>query len=70
MRLRQVGVEELDLDLQELTRLDFHGVALLLRIQHDAPNEGWSVTMVAPPEHLRHQLTRMGVASRLQFAAA
>jgi anti-anti-sigma factor len=70
VQLRRGSITEVELDLQELTRLDSAGVALLLRLQHQAPRDGWSVAMVAPPDHLRHQLTRMGVAARLSFISA
>ena len=68
LALRHRGVTELELDLHGLTRLDSAGVALLLRLQHRASEEGWTVTIIAPPEHLRHQIARLGLAERLRFA--
>jgi ABC-type transporter Mla MlaB component len=65
--LQRRGVRELEIDLSELTRLDSSGLAFLLRVHHRAPEDGWEVAMVAPPEHLRSQMSRLGVASRLPF---
>jgi ABC-type transporter Mla MlaB component len=68
--LQNQNIRELEIDLQGLTRLDSSGVALLLRVHYRAPEYGWSVSMVAPPDHLRAQLERLGVARRLPFASA
>lgn len=65
--LRRHGVRQLEIDLSELRRLDSSGLAFLLRVHHRAPEEGWEVAMVAPPEHLRSQMGRLGVMSRLPF---
>jgi ABC-type transporter Mla MlaB component len=67
--LRQ-DIRELEIDLQGLTRLDSSGVAVLLRIRYRAPEYGWRVSMLAPPDHLRHQLERLDVARRLPFVNA
>jgi ABC-type transporter Mla MlaB component len=65
--LQRRGIRELEIDLSELTRLDSSGLAFLLRVHHRAPEDGWAVAMVAPPEHLRSQISRLGVATRLPF---
>jgi ABC-type transporter Mla MlaB component len=68
--LKRQDIREVEIDLQGLTRLDSSGVALLLRVHYRAPEYGWRVSMVAPPDHLRWQLERLGVASRLPFVSA
>ena len=65
--LQRRGVRELEIDLSELTRLDSSGLAFLLRVHHRAPEDGWEVAMVAPPEHLRNQISRLGITQRLPF---
>jgi anti-anti-sigma factor len=65
--LQRRGVRELEIDLSGLTRLDSSGLAFLLRVHHRAAEIGWEVAMVAPPEHLRSQMSRLGVGSRLPF---
>ena len=65
--LRRRGIRELEIDLSGLTRLDSSGLAFLLRIHHHAPKEAWEITMVAPPEHLRSQISRLGLGNRLPF---
>jgi ABC-type transporter Mla MlaB component len=68
--LQRRGVRELEIDLSGLTRLDSSGLAFLLRVHHRAPEIGWEVAMVAPPAHLRSQMSRLGVAARLPFLSA
>ena len=68
--LQRRGVHEVEIDLSGLTRLDSSGLAFLLRVHHRAPKSGLYVTMVAPPEHLRSQISRLGVGERLPFVRA
>lgn len=68
--LQRQDIRDVEIDLQGLTRLDSSGVALLLRVHYRAPEYGWRVSMVAPPDHLRWQLERLGVARRLPFVSA
>jgi len=68
--LQRRGVHEVEIDLCGLTRLDSSGLAFLLRVHHRAPASGMHVTMVAPPEHLRNQISRLGVGTRLPFVNA
>ena len=69
VELRRQGVRELEIDLSGLTRLDSSGLAFLLRVHHRAAEEDWEISMVAPPPHLRSQIARLGIGSRLPFLA-
>lgn len=67
VRLHQHEVSELEIDLSGLTRLDSSGLAFLLRVKHRAAADGWEVSMVPPPPHLRNQIERLGLGNRLPF---
>ncbi len=66
-QLRRHGIRELEIDLSGLTRLDSSGLAFLLRVHHRAEEIGWAVSMTEPPAHLRSQVSRLGLDTRLPF---